>query len=134
MRYERIEKYSKEKSTETQKVRRQKERKRKLDEKNATSRTHKWTQLRATVVSSPVHVCTIQRQTIIQPEVIVTCSVYENNKASLYKVRFLHKRTLQLASELKTGDLLLLEECRFSAVSGRKDNELLVKRASKIYA
>jgi hypothetical protein len=133
MRYESIEKYTKEKSTETQKARKQKERKRKLDEKNATSRTHKWNQLRATVVSSPVHVCTIQRQTIIQPEVIVTCSVYEKNKASLYKVRFFHKRTLQLASELKTGDLLLLEECRFSAVSGRKDHELLVKRVSKIY-
>ena len=110
------------------------DRQKRLEETNRNSNANRWKQLSAKVISSPTNVCTIQRTTFIQEEVVIKCSILGASPASVYTVRFIHKRTLQFARELKTGDFICLEECRFSPVVGRSESELLVKRASLINA
>ena len=110
------------------------ERQKRLEERNRNSSTNRWKQLSAKVISSPTNVCTIQRTTFIQEEVTIKCSILGASPASVYTIRFIHKRTLQFARELIAGDFICLEECRFSPVAGRGETEILVKRASRINA
>ena len=129
MRYEKADKSAREKSAGNKK---ENSKKKKLEEKQRTSSPNRWKQLNAKVVSPPTNVCTIQRTAYIQEEVTIKCAILGASPASVYTVRFIHKRTLQFARELKAGDFICLEECRFSPVAGRSESELLVKRASKI--
>ena len=131
MRYEkRYESNTAKSNKENKKIERQK----KLEESNRNSSANRWKQLSAKVISSPTNVCTIQRTTFIQEEVVIKCSIIGASPASIYTVRFIHKRTLQFARALKAGDFVCLEECRFSPVAGRSETEILVKRASRINA
>jgi hypothetical protein len=130
----RYEKRYESKSEKSNKEKKQIERQKRLEERNRNSSTNRWKQLSAKVISSPTNVCTIQRTTFIQEEVVIKCSILGASPASIYTVRFIHKRTLQFARELKAGDFICLEECRFSPVAGRSETEILVKRASRINA
>ena len=136
MRYENADKSTREKSAgnkkENSKQKKLEEKQRKLHEKHITSSPNRWKQLNAKVISPPTNVCTIQRTTYIQEQVTIKCAILGAGPASVYTVRFIHKRTLQLARALKAGDFICLEECRFSPVAGRIETELLVKRAGRI--
>jgi hypothetical protein len=130
----RYEKEYESKTEKSNKKKKQVERQKRLGERNNASSANRWKQLSAKVISSPTNVCTIQRTTFIQEEVVIKCSILGASPASIYTVRFIHKRTLQFARELKAGDFICLEECRFSPVAGRGETEILVKRASRINA
>jgi hypothetical protein len=134
MRYEKRFQNKTEKTSESNKEILRKEKQKRLEEKHRTSSVNRWKQLNAKVISSPTNVCTIQRTKFIQEEVTIKCSILGASEASIYTVRFIHKRTLQFARTLRAGDFISLEECRFSPVAGRSETEILVKRASRINA
>ena len=134
MRYENEDKSATGNKKEYNKKRNQKERQRKLAEKNRTPTTDKWKHLNAKVMRRPVNLCTIQRMSFVQAEVSVECAIFGTGSASIYKVRFIHKRTLEFARALMPGDFISLDECRFSNVAGRGETEVLVKRARKLSA
>ena len=70
------------------------------------------------------------RTTHVQGEVVVFALVQLGDKFLPYQVRFVHKRTLELAGRLRPGMKLILETGCFGYRRGRQDKELRVKRFS----
>jgi hypothetical protein len=92
----------------------------------------RWIRLRVRIVSTPKESCSIQRTDTVEPEVQAHCVIVTDEGATRYLVVFFHKRTLEMARNLKIGDLVDLEECKFQRTPGRRELAIRAKKATLI--
>ena len=78
----------------------------------------------------PKHECSIFHEHVVRHEVVVQATIQVGDAWRNYTVRFIHKRTLEVAASLKPGMKIFLEEGRFAERLGRQETEFLVKRFS----
>ena len=92
----------------------------------------RWIRLTVKIVSTPKETCTIRHTDTVEPEVQAHCVIVTDEGAHRYLVVFFHKRTLEMARNLRIGDLVDLEECKFKRAQGRRELAIRVKRATLV--
>ena len=84
----------------------------------------------AIVRSYPRNECSIFHNHKIRPEVVIQSTLLVGDVWRNYTLRFVHKRTIEMARFLKPGMRIVLDEGRFAERRGRRDSEFWVRRFS----
>lgn len=82
------------------------------------------------ITETPHAEASIHRNHIIQHEVCTTGIVlFDNDKGGVsYNIRFVHDRTIETASKLRSGDKIHVDMGRFDKRRGRNETDFIVKK------
>ena len=80
----------------------------------------------ATVLSSPRHECSVFRGSELRQEITVDAVIHGRDNSARYPLRFTSKASLEIASNLRSGDKIHIIKGRFDYRHKRAETELRV--------
>jgi len=98
--------------------------------KGASPEKYRYISTVAIVRSHPRNECSVFHNHKIRPEVVMQSTLLVGDVWRNYTLRFIHKRTIEMARLLKPGMRIVLDEGRFAERRGRVDSEFWVRRFS----